>query len=508
MQEDARRSIIPLHAGEWLIILILYLFVLSYQGYRFGDEDMTETLSYAIYMNDHSLYPNDLYIQAVSRTLLNERYPFTSLLSLFSDHLDWACFFLHFLTSMLLISGLWTLGKLFLHTDLSRIFLVLGTLVFIYHLNLGGNEIWYNYFVPSHLAKAIAIWALLAWLTDKPIWAYGLVSLATFAQPVVGAQLALLFLIIDLQNLKLGNYKLFRGPIIYALTAGIWVISVFITNLVNDQTVSGSVFYQIMEARLAHHFFPSYYPLHSWILLLPLLVMGFIIWKQNNHKLKYFFFWSFAGMIIYVIGIELLEIPTLLSIQWFKVTVWLKPLALLAVLLILEEAWIHLQRNWIMLLLSSLVIISTIQFSGMMHLFGNKPYHFPGLSYYTAEMDLALKIKQNLPKDACILIPPDVTGIRYFSERSLYIDYKSNIHTKKYMSEAAQRREELYGLNLNRRAYSDDVMYEMKKHYGGLKTEDFERFLSRGADYVLVENEHKLDLKEVLRNSLFTLYQL
>lgn len=500
----------PINNGQkWITLAIIYMALIAFHGYRFGDEDMTETLSYALYLKDSTLYPKDLYIQAVGPSFLNERYFFALLLSLFSKHLDWASYFMHLVTSLLLLSGLWELSSRFLKTHVYKLLFLLATLFVSYHLNLGGNEIWYNYFVPSHLAKSIAIWGIVFWLRDRQLQAYMIIALATFAHPVVGAQLALLFLIIDLYKSKSKILLTLRGPLVYALTAGIWIIAVFFGHLIGDQSISDREFYDIMETRLAHHFFPSYYPFWAWITLIPLFIVTSLIWKKYDQKLLHFFLWSFAGMIIYYLGIEVFEIPGLLSVQWFKITVWLKPLSVLAFLMVIETFVSNRTSRFIGHgLLLSILIASIIQISGILRLVDDRPRHFPGTDYYTADMKLALTIRDKVASDACIIVPPDVTGIRYFSHRSLYIDYKSNIHSKSYLAEAAKRRKQLYGQDLQQRQSGADVMLESKKYYQQLQESDFEQYKSDGVEYVITTMEQKLEFEVIASNSLFTLYKM
>lgn len=493
---------------KWLVLGVVYLILIAFHGYRFGDEDMAETLSYALYLNDHNLYPRDLYIQAIGAHQLNERYPFTLFLSLFSGHLEWASFILHLSSTLLLLSGLWEIISLYLRTEGGKLLLLLATLIVTYHLNLGGNEIWYHYFVPSHLAKCIAVWGLYFWLRNYPVKAYSMVALATFAQPVMGAQLALLFFLTDLLKFRKRGFKIFQGPLVFGLTAGIWITAVFTSHLISDQSTTNREFYEIMETRLAHHYFPFYYPLRSWVILLPLLVSASWIWKSRDKRLFYLFIWSFAGMILYLTGVEGLEIPALLSLQWFKVTVWLKPLAILALLFWMESHSRFLSGaigRWI---LPATLAFTLLLLSEFIPHPDHRPLHLPGTDYYTAEMDLALQMREILPPDACIIIPPDVTGIRYFSQRSLFVDYKSNIHSKRYLAEAARRREELYGMDLSTRRMGKDLVTEGKAHYQKLTATDFNRYRNKGVDYVMTHGNHRLDLPVIAENSLFTLYQL
>ncbi|NND33873.1 MAG: hypothetical protein HKN76_14885, partial [Saprospiraceae bacterium] len=120
----------------------------------------------------------------------------------------------------------------------------------------------------------------------------------------------------------------------------------------------------------------------------------------------------------------------------------------------------------------------------------------------------AIRIKDVLPKDACIIIPPNVTGIRYFSQRSIYVDYKSNIHSKKYLSQADVRRKELYNMTLDARRSGKDLVTEGAIYYSNMDTSGFQKLKKDGATHVLTKVGHKLYLPEVIRNNEYIVYKL
>ena len=61
----------------------LYIVVLAFHGYTFGENDQIEQLSYSNYLIDNSLYISDLYIQSMAKNVPNERYSVALLLSFF-----------------------------------------------------------------------------------------------------------------------------------------------------------------------------------------------------------------------------------------------------------------------------------------------------------------------------------------------------------------------------------------------------------------------------------------
>ena len=499
----------------WLLTTVTYLFLIMCHGYRFGDIDMTETLSYALYLADRHLYAQDLYIQAVASSWLNERYPFALLLRLFGDYVEWGCFILHLTSSVLLITGLLKIAERHLSSAIPKLLFLIISLIILYHINLGENEIWYNYFVPSHLAKAIGVWSIYFFIMSRPKATFATAAISSLAQPVVGAQLCLLYFshyFFRLIFYREKNRDAVLGFLFYCSTAGVWIATIFIHHLIADTSIDGNTFYKLMETRLAHHFFPGYYPLRSYAILLPLFAISAFLFRKSSTKLFHFFSFSFAGMFLYFIGIEWLEISPLLSVQWFKITVWLKPLSILAVIMFFEKIYkekiLHRTNALQQSLILGAVVITCGATAFWRSASDHKPFFFPGRSYHTPEMQLAQEIKQKLPETCSIIVPPDVTGVRYFSKKSIFIDYKSNIHSKSYFRNAAKHRRALYGLRLEDRRNGLDVIAKGKEYYRSLTAEDLQPFKSQGATHFLTYSNHQLQLPKVAENSFFTVYQL
>ncbi len=494
------------------LALLLHIILTAFLGYRFGDQDMTETLSYALYLRDISLYPKDLYIQAVGTSWLNERLPFTLILYPFTNNLEWACFIIHLVSSLLFLLGLIRIARRYLATELWVVLFTLTSILLLYHINLGGNEAWYNYFVPSQAAKCIAIWSIVYFLEQKYDRAFLVLIPATLMQPVVGIQLVLLFTCVlgwsKFINPARENIP-WKGLAVYMLTAGLWLATVFIHHLITDSSVTSRQFYDIMESRLAHHFFPSYYPITSWVLLIPLFILAATIWRKIEYRLHVLFAFSLVGMAMYVFLIEVLELSYFLSVQWFKITVWLKPLSILAVFAWSEKR-VKIPRIKLVtaLAISALLFVSLAELGGWVNLVKGKPYFFPFTNYYTDEMTIALEARERLDPEACLLIPPTVTGMRFFSKRSLFIDYKSNIHSKEYMAESYRRRQALYGMDLDLRKAGKNMVFVGNDYYHNLSAEEFQMFRSDGATHVMVSAGKKLNLTLILQTSVFAIYEL
>ena len=496
---------------HFLIIPLLLFIVLATHGYRFGDQDQSETLSYAKHLSQPFLYPNDLYIQAVSQSHLNERFPFTYLLTLTGKHLEWGIFILQMISSFFVIAGWWALAKRYLASLTLQILFLLLIFIPLYNINLGGNEMYYPYFVPSHLAKTLGVWAIVFFLEDK-VWPTSItLVLSTLAQPIVGAQLALIFILCYCYRyFQTRKWKLSWIPpfALYLIIAGSWLGILFYRNMILDAGLSVQEFYLIMESRLAHHWFPAYYPATSYLILAPIIVGGWWSWYKIDQKLFVFFSWVILGLAVYTILVEQMEWSTILSTQWFKTTVWLKPLAVLGIFAIIKRKFLfNIQPIWGFGIVAIALVMATYQFSQQTIL--NRPYHFPFSNYHTPIMRMALEAREKLPIDASIIIPPNETGFRYFSERSMFIDYKSNIHTKAYLAESYRRRSALYGMDIELRRSGNPFMPSSMVFYDQLEEADILPFKEEGATHILVNKSVYYPSFEIsLENEAYRLYKL
>ncbi len=494
------------------IIAVLYVALLAFHGYAFGDGDMTETLSYALYLKDPTLFSTDFYIQTIGQDLLNPRLPFTLLLYPFIDHLDWAAFVFHLVSTLILLAGWIRLGSRYIKSSLWLIIWLLSFLFVSYHVNLGGNEAWYYFFVPSHLAKALGIWALVYFVERKQNTAFLLLIPTTFFHPIVGAQLAILFACSHNWPWKFHQPPIWNhhfGLIAFISTAGLWLIALLhaqTQSIVNEPEISHLV---LMETRMAHHFFPSYYPVKSWLLILTLLLVGTVLWRSRSPRLFRLLVICEFGLLVYFIGVEWLGLSILLNVQWFKTTVWLKPLALLACTTYLDEITRISEPKYLTRsLLAGILLISVLQLSDGWRLVEGRPFQVPGADRLTPEMKFSVEASRALPSDACLIVPPHVTAMRYFGRRSLYIDYKSSAHDKKYLTEAFLRRRSLYGMDLALRRSGKDMVAAGNAYYHNLTTTDFSFLKSKGVTHIMVERPKELDLTLVLQDSIFAVYEL
>ena len=493
------------------LIFLTYVALISLHGYRYGDIDASETAAYALSLDAPELYAGDLYMQHVRASVLNERYPFAFLLHLFDPDSPWTFLFLHAIFSLVLLYAICCLAQQVLRYRSTVVLFIALNFFFLYYLTLGENEVWYNYLMPSLPAKSLGALSFLCYVRHKRLPSYLLLILATLFQPIVGAQLALLFLVIDAWKFrwKSGQLKeVLIPPLLYGSTAGLWILLVYVRQTQGDQVVSNEAFFEIMELRLAHHFFPSYYPLRNWLVMIILAAASMLVWRKQNVILYRFTVCCVVGYFIYTCLIEYFSCADALVLQWFKTTVWLKPIGILALLRLVERKLPVLGRKWVVQIAqvgTLLILPFTLVFPQVVT---NKPFHFPWSNYDHPAIRIVRTAQIYTPVDASIITPPEMSELRYFGQRGVFIDYKSNLHSKGYLAESQRRRSRLYGLTLDLKRSGSDVAESMSRHYQQQTAQNFLDWKSDGATHVITAASHQLDLVLVYQDDSYAIYLL
>lgn len=499
-----------------LFLLPIYLLILAANGYTFGSGDQVEVLPYALFLGDSSLYPADFYVQYISQAIPNERYFFSKALSLSGNALPFACGFLHLCCSLLLLGGLYRISQLFIHTSILRWgALLLLCLPPLYGINLGGNELYYNTFIPSLLAKSIGIWGLYFFLQQQYTRSLSLLVLCTFFHPVAGAQLFLLLggVLIwdkiqaraDLSWLKIG--ALFLA---FMATAGAWVL--FLKLNFDKGIIESALLFEIMEFRVPHHYFPTYFPLKYYLLLLPLFLFGLAFYWRKNKSLSVFFFLTLLGCGCYTIGVELIGSTSLLTAQWYKSTIWLKALSIIALLAWVESKMSTWQTDllskaarWALAGLSLLAIGILLQ---PQLLFPNKSYDFFWKTPSSAIIDIAQQARAKTAKEAVFAIPLPETAFKFHSQRSCYIDYKTVVHRKDALPVWYDRIQTVYGIELGQRQAGENLNVLAQQHFAERSEVEWRALAAGKFQFLLTTAQPVLGFPVIGENKAYKIYRI
>jgi hypothetical protein len=493
--------------------------ILTYfrHGYTFGSGDQSEMLPYAKYLNDSSLYTKDFYIQSIAAYVPNERFVFSKVLSFFIHYLPEFTFVLHALATLALIIGLRKLAEKWLFTEGGRWLAVLSPIFILYNINLGGNELYYNALTPSYLAQVIGLWAFVLIFAGFLNWSCALIFLATFIHPLIGVQLWLLVFLTHIYSQYKGmGYEswldLMRIHGGYLLTAGFYIFK--IKSGYDAPNMSNEMFLNIIEFRAPHHYFPNYFPSKNWLILMPLIGIYFITAK---HLLRVMIGIILSGCLVYTFGVLVLKSPTIMSIQWFSMTIWLKTFAIMTFIGLVEALIVEfktaeklLNSDFILKLLIILSLIFLPLMAPQYQVLKNKNYDFFTSNLIkTPEVDISIKSKALTDKNALFLIPADFSAFRYWSERNVFIDYKATNHRQAAFGEWYNRIQIIYNININDRRQGRDLPEVANAHFKNLKESDFIQLANnQGITHILTYKSCVLNFPKVVENDVYVVYEI
>ena len=219
-----------------------------------------------------------------------------------------------------------------------------------------------------------------------------------------------------------------------------------------------------------------------------------------------------AGMIFYAIGVTVFKSDIIMSTQWFKATIWLELISLLAIFIYIENLWSKLKQKFtdnavlVTLFLVSFISIFLIRTDSAY--FDIKPYRFYYGMNISEEEDIGLKAKNLTGKDAVFIYPVDFTGFKVYSERSAYIDFKSVVHRKDALGEWYSKIKEVYGIDIHDRRSGQNLFSIADKKYTTLGPDKLKELKGKGVDYMVQDKETDFILPVVAQNKKFKVYIL
>jgi hypothetical protein len=504
-------------------------------GYIFGENDLVEDLSYAKYLINNDLYKNDFYIQHIANHVPNERYFFAKWVAGFGDCTEHIFFLIHVILSFLLILGLNRLFDLFIKNKVLKWLSLIILLLCLEDIHLGGNELYYNMLVPSFVAQVFGLWAILFFLEKKSHQTCILLFGTTLFHPLIGVQLwtiLISILFIHYFNSFFSKYMLkpqakpkkirenpfksvssvfpFALPLFCFALSFIWILKIQSNYNVGD--ISNDKLFEVMEFRASHHYFPLYFPIKNILILLPIMGFGYFFFLKTNKMIACFYEIVFLGSIVYMIGIYILKQPVFLSTQWFATTIWLEMFSVIGIIAYSQNKisflFEKINEKQIIIGLSIMAMIAIILILPSFRLFKNKPYHFFCFKNKSSNREIALQAKILTDKNAVFVIPFENTDFKYWSERSVFVDYKSIAHQKAALSEWYERIQKIYDVNFNDYRKKLNINDLANRHWLDKSENDFINLQKDGVTHILTFKKHRLNLPILFENKDWILYKI
>lgn len=412
----------------WLLLIYKW-------GYFFGSGDHVELLPLVLKAVNPNLYQQDFFVQGIWSFQPNERTVMVALLKPFHKHLEWACLIGHFLSTCILVGGFWAIYRKYIKSSFLTALLIIAALVFLYGRTLGGVELYYNTFQASNLAKGILVWALYLWLEKRGRSAYLLLALATLIQITAGLTTAIIIGFVDLIILfrKENSLSSIRNWLIYLIPVLPFIILIFWARSGMEGAEPETYFSILFEFRHPHHFLLSGYSLNRILLVSAFALAIILVFYRIERRLSLFALTAAIFISVYAILVESTHNPTITSLQFYKASIWLKPLAFLALGVVIERFFpnrIRLNSSTqlgmaISLLLASGFFMNYLVKNPQFSTWYNR--HWFGQYRSDPEVDISLKTLELVPDKALLVQPFDFTAHKYFGQVSSWVDFKANV---------------------------------------------------------------------------------
>lgn len=501
-----------LFAGfAWSLLILRF-------GYRFGTGDQVELLPYTLFLHNHNLYSHDFFIQGLNASVPNERTIMAYLLLPFVNCLEIACFVFHFLVSMVLILGLERIAIRFINNKYLAWLAVLVSLVPLNDFALGNVEMYSDCLQASSVATAIVVWGLWAFLQRRYQLSSCLLSIATFIQVLEGLDVmlvlsALLLALVLIKQLPLKQFIYFTA--IYACTAGLFLVWIWIGKQ-GVSAVSNEELFQILFLfRHPHHFIFTTFPKFKLIVFCALTFTSLIYFSRRSSRVFTFILVSLFGLIVYAFAVDDFHNIFIANFQFYKVTQWMKFLGIVAAFGLLDRCLPEKTKQWQTAAMDNIVLLSfsilcwviTIQFNRILPY--KVPYELFEMKRTNDMIAICEKIKEVTPVDAVFIQPFENTELKYYAQRSSYVEFKANVRHKKFVKDWYNRIGLVYGISQTDAAKG----FTLKdKADAGYYTNNLWQLSNRkgsGITHMLVDKRYKPPFGTlILENNTYAVYQL
>ena len=456
-----------------------YLALIVKWGYEFGRGDQMEILPYSLILNGNQNFQNDFFFQSITQVLPNERWIISKLISSFGSQTELLVFCVHLLSTLLLIHGMEKLGFILIKNKLAaRISIFITLVLFNYYYNLGGNELYYNNLQGSNIAKSIGIWSLYFLFKKEFNYTALCILIATLFHPIVGFQLGIIFIGVLFYDYIQKDFKNYLQLVIPLFLIGISFIYIFFIQQSYNEANKGfsdSNFSQIIfHFRNGHHYIPNQFQLNGWILLISCFLSSLLFFWQNK-RMKIWLITSLFFILIYCLALFLEFIP-IISMQAFKITIWIKYIGVLSFFGFLYNhftTFFNFKFKNIELptyLLGILLGIFFLIFAPKAFFPDNVKYDFGHQSTNDDAIKISLLAKKTTSMDALFIVPSNFTEIAYYGQRSCFVSDKANPKYPKAANQWAYRIFLIYGLD-----------YKLKKTNWNLANLNYENNLIKGS---------------------------
>ena len=505
--------VVKLKTSSFLFAVAAWSLLILRFGYRYGTGDQVELLPYTLFLNNPSLYPHDFFIQGLHDSVPNERTVMANLLRLFVGNLEMSAFLLQAFSTILLVLGLEKLTKRFVSNRYLAWAAVLITLIPLNDFTLGNVELYSECFQASGLSVAVVIWAINSFLARNYIWSSVLLSIATFIQLLDGLDVTIVLVAILFWSViekKASLKQLLTFVLIYGSTAGVYLI-VILLQKTNSSLIDNTRLFEILfQFRHPHHFIFSTFLLKKTITFFILSAIAFIYYRRQSKELFLFTLISAIILVFYIVMVDVFQVVFVGNFQFYKLTQWIKFLGVVAVFAKLS--------NWRLPVIdrfekSFLTLTICATWSIIFCCRNLLPYQVPFELFNNKKSNEIIVISQLIERytavNSVFIQPFENTELKFYAQRSSYVEFKANVRNKKFVNEWYSRIQQVYGVNGKNGVSGFKLQENGDNYFYHLSYAQLSALKSKGVTHVLTLKQFPPAIGHVIITSKnYAVYQL
>jgi hypothetical protein len=494
-------------------ILLWTLLILRY-GYTFGTNDHIELLPYVLFLKNPMLFPHDLFMQSLNASLPNERTMMVHLLLPFADHLRLTIFLFHFLNTVLLVLALIKLAGRFIDNKYVTWLAVFVSVLVLNDKGLGNVDLYTPSIQASDLSCMIIAWALNVFLDRKYLLASILMSVATYIHVLEGFDvMAVLCGVILLKYLwdkeiTLTQVLVFIG--VFGVLVMPYLLFIYRVKTSGAGALTSHELFEIMFAfRHPHHFIFSTFPLFNKLLFIFCITSSLLYFNSRSNTLFQFVAISAVGIFIYIICVDLLHIVFIANFQWYKVVQWTKFMGIVAAFAYVSSYFSAYFSDKNRKMDYTFMILGAIAFCFMFTQFAEGTFDTGYKQCNENEIALCKKIKELTPIDAVFVQPFEMTALKFYGQRSSYVEFKAIAKNQKDLKIWYERIQEVFGLNYNTDRNGFNMQWKADDHLDDLNNDQLTALKREGVtDIICKTKKYQQQHKLILAENGYFVYQL
>ena len=256
------------------------------------------------------------------------------------------------------------------------------------------------------------------------------------------------------------------------------------------------------------------FPKLKMLIFFGLTAFGVAFYSKHSPVMLQFFGICVLGIFIYALATDVFHIIFIANFQFYKVTQWMKFLGVVAMIGLLEPRLvsIYILSAW-RFDKAALMVISVFSWITILGFTQILPYRVPYQIFALKEKDDMLniceQIKSETPKDAVFIQPFDNSELKFYAQRSSYIEFKANVRHKCFVGEWYRRVQAVFNVSADDAAKGFALQQKADEHYYTLTLHELAQLQQEGVTHMLVKkDQHPHAGSLILSNNSYAVYKL